>query len=125
MTLLSQQNRSSEIQLLSSVVALIGILVSCACFTIGICQRDSLYRRSLIATSFCSLLGASASRRIVRITEDYNQKISDLSEQAEEDAIYTQANMALPSSNRNNFNVRTTLRNANLSENQNDIYIGW
>ena len=125
MTLISQHNRSSEIQLLSSVVAIVGILVSCTCFTVGICQRDSLFRRSLIATSFCSLLGASASRRIVRIAEDHNQKISDFSEQAEEDAIYAQANMALSSSNHNNFNVHTTLRNANLPENQNDIYIGW
>lgn len=125
MTLLSQQNRSSEIQLLSSVGALSGILVSCACFTIGICQRDSFYRKSLTAISFCSLLGASASRRIVRITEEHNQKFSDFSQQAEEDAIYAQANIALPSSNRSNFNVQTTLRNANLPDNQNDIYIGW
>lgn len=123
MNLPSQQNRSSEIQLLSSVVALFGVLVSCACFTVGICQRDAFYRKALTAISFCSLLGASASRRIVRITEDHNQKTSDFSQQIEEDTIYAEANMALPSSNRSNFNVRTTLRNANLPEN--DIYIGW
>ena len=124
MTLLSQQNRSSEIQLLSSVVALVGILVSCACFTVGICQRDSFYRKSLTSISFCSLICASASRRIVRITEDHIQKVSDFSQQAEEDAIYAETNIALPSSHRSNFNVQATLRNAD-PDNQNDIYIGW
>ena len=125
MTLLSQQNRSAEIQFLSSVVSLLAITVGCACFTVGICQRDTFYRKSLTVISFCSLLGASASRRIVRITEEHNQKTSDLLQQAEDDAIYAQANIALPSSNRSNFNVHSNLRNANLPHNQSDIYIGW
>jgi hypothetical protein len=118
-------SRSSEIQLLSSVVAIVGILVSCACFTLGICQKDSFYRKSLTAIGFCSLLGASVSRRIVRITEEHNQKTADVLQEAEDNTIYHQANIALPSSNRSNFNVHTNLRNANLPDNQNDIYIGW
>lgn len=125
MTLLSQQNRSTEIQFLSLGVAITAIAVACACFTVAICQRDPFYKKSLTAISFCSLLGASAARRITRITEAQNQKISDLFQQAEDDAIYAQANIALPSSTQSNFNVRSNLRNANSPYNQSDIYIGW
>ncbi|OIP79006.1 MAG: hypothetical protein AUK48_00490 [Oscillatoriales cyanobacterium CG2_30_44_21] len=58
------------------------------------------------------------------MTEDHNQKISDFSKQAEEDAMYAEANAALQSSHRGNFNVQASLRNAD-PDNQNDIYIGW
>jgi len=124
MTLSSQQNRSAEIQLLSSVVAIVAIAVSCACFTVGMYQRDTFYKKSLTAISFCSLLAASGSRRIYRITEERNQKTSDLLQEAEDDVIYAQAN-SLPSSNQSSFKVRSNLRSADSPYNQSDVYIGW
>ncbi|TYQ25452.1 hypothetical protein PseudUWO311_15665 [Pseudanabaena sp. UWO311] len=124
MTLSSQQNRSIEIQLLSSVGSLVAIAVGCACFTVGFCQQDAFHRKSLTAISFCSLLGASASRRIVRITEEHNQKTSDSLQDVEDNAIYAQANIA-PISTQSSFNVHSKLQSNNLPYNQNDIYIGW
>ncbi len=85
--MISQFNRARETHLQTMIVSVIAIAVGCGIFTVGICHKKSTFRETCLAISFLSLVGASISRCVVRINEDYLRRTTDILEQAEDDRI--------------------------------------
>ncbi len=117
--MISQLNRARQTHLQAMIVSVIAIIVGCGIFTVGICQKESTFRKACLAISFLSLVGASISRKVVRINEDYLQRTTDILEQAEDDKIVENSR---PMRKPNSIEL---LRSAKPTHEDDQFYIGW
>lgn len=118
----SHLNRATVIQMHTSLAFVLALVVGCAAFALGICRKEPIFRLACSAISFTSLISASASRKIVRINQNYLQKATDILEQNDTDSLYQETRHIV-----NNPNIPeriNSLKSAN-SPFENEVYLGW